>query len=340
MDWDDGEFRVSEVTTYSVVANIGTYGRTFIIQSAKADKGELADSGANCCMTTNINLLSNIRQLKNPITIGLAVSNDGIVSSTSECTHIGDLSIKCDNGETFSTKCFYNPNASDTIISPQAVIDGSDEFVAWNQRGRKFGQPGQLNFVGPKGTKSITLQQHNGLYFISSTTYNIVDDNADIELDQPIPSCGEFTANKMETTSTQTNISHRPKKLAPRAKRFTPTTQSKVLEAETWYLRMGGCNEDQLDKLTQHAVGIPSKFEWHPFRFVDFKEQARVWKQPMGQDPNKVAERGRRFYMDYGFVRASNEDFDRPTKKKDRVIELFDGYSSYLFLDEDEGPSN
>jgi hypothetical protein len=103
---------------------------------------------------------------------------------------------------------------------------------------------------------------------------------------------------------------------------------------------MGGCNEDQLDKLTQHAVGIPSKFEWHPFRFVDFKEQARVWKQPMGQDPNKVAERGRRFYMDYGFVRASNEDFDRPTKKKDRVIELFDGYSSSLFLDEDEGPSN
>jgi hypothetical protein len=41
----------------------------------------------------------------------------------------------------------------------------------------------------------------------------------------------------------------------------------------------------------------------------------------VGRDPNKVAERGRRFYMDYGFVRASNEDFDRPTKKKDRVIE-------------------
>lgn len=32
----------------------------------------------------------------------------------------------------------------------------------------------------------------------------------------------------------------------------------------------------QLDLLPQHAVGIPTKFEWHPFRFVDFKEQARI----------------------------------------------------------------
>jgi hypothetical protein len=30
-------------------------------------------------------------------------------------------------------------DASDTIISPQAIVDGSDEFVEWNQSGRKFG---------------------------------------------------------------------------------------------------------------------------------------------------------------------------------------------------------
>lgn len=64
--------------------------------------------------------------------------------------------------------------------------------------------------------------------------------------------------------------------------------------------------------------------------FIDFKEQARIRKQPAGRDPNKVADRGRHFYMDYGFVRALNEDFDQPTKKKDRVVESFDGYSSYL----------
>jgi hypothetical protein len=83
-DWDDDKCRVSEVTTYSVVADIGAYGRAFVVQLAKADRGDLADLGANCCMTANINLLTNIHPLKNPITIGLAVSNDGIISSTSE----------------------------------------------------------------------------------------------------------------------------------------------------------------------------------------------------------------------------------------------------------------
>jgi hypothetical protein len=95
---------------------------------------------------------------------------------------------------------------------------------------------------------------------------------------------------------------------------------------------MGGCNKDQLDKLTQHAVGIPAKFEWHPLWFIDFKEQTRARKQPVGRNPNTVSEQGRRFYMDYGFVRASNEDFDCPTKKKDRVVESLDGYSSYLLI--------
>jgi hypothetical protein len=94
----------------------------------------------------------------------------------------------------------------------------------------------------------------------------------------------------------------------------------------------GGCNETQLDQLPYNAVGIPSKFEWHPFRFIDFKEQARIRKQPAGRDPNKVSKRGQRFYMDFGFIRASNEDFSRPNVKTDRVIESFDGYNSYLLI--------
>lgn len=91
----------------------------------------------------------------------IAISNTCSVSSSSECTHIGDLMIKCDEGSTFTTTCFYNPNMSDTMISPQAIINESNDLTKWNQSGRKFGQPGQLNFIGPNGTKSITLQQYN-----------------------------------------------------------------------------------------------------------------------------------------------------------------------------------
>jgi hypothetical protein len=79
-----------------------------------------------------------------------------------------------------------------------------------------------------------------------------------------------------------------------------------------------------LERLSDNAIGIPKKFEWHPFRFINFKEQARIQRQPVGKDPIKVAKRGQQFYMD------SNEDFSRPRKDKDRVVESFYGYSSYL----------
>ena len=92
-DWDDDEVRVNEVATYSVIADIGTYGRTFTLNAAKVDRGDLADSGANCSMTANLSLLENVQKLKQPIIIGLAVSSDGSISSSSECTHIGELRI-------------------------------------------------------------------------------------------------------------------------------------------------------------------------------------------------------------------------------------------------------
>jgi hypothetical protein len=83
---------------------------------------------------------------------------------------------------------------------------------------------------------------------------------------------------------------------------------------------MGGCNETQLEQLSNNANGIPKHFEWHPFWFIDFKEQARMMKQPVGRDPIKASERGQQFYMDYRFIRASNKDFSCPSKDKDRLL--------------------
>jgi hypothetical protein len=36
--------------------------------------------------------------------------------------------------------------------------------------------------------------------------------------------------------------------------------------------------------------------------------------------------------MDFGVMRASASDYSRPDKSKDRVIQSFDGYSSYLLI--------
>lgn len=61
-DWDDDEVRVSEVMTYNVIADIGTYGKTFRLNSTQANRGDLANSGANCSMTANISLLENVKR--------------------------------------------------------------------------------------------------------------------------------------------------------------------------------------------------------------------------------------------------------------------------------------
>ncbi len=36
--------------------------------------------------------------------------------------------------------------------------------------------------------------------------------------------------------------------------------------------------------------------------------------------------------MDFGFMRASASDYSRPDKSKDRIVQSFDGYSSYLLI--------
>ena len=97
-------------------------------------------------------------------------------------------------------------------------------------------------------------------------------------------------------------------------------------------LRLGSPGEDQLDLLHGKVMGIPHGFQYHPFRFIDWKEEARVQKQAAGRAVECTSEVGRRFYMDFGFMRASSLDYTKPNTKLDRVVDLWDGYSSYLLI--------
>jgi hypothetical protein len=91
-------------------------------------------------------------------------------------------------------------------------------------------------------------------------------------------------------------------------------------------LRLGLSEEDQLTLLPGKATGIPSSFQFHPFWFLDWKEEARVQKQAAGKVFERTTEVGRRFYMDFGFMRASTLYYSRPKKANDRVISSWDGY--------------
>jgi len=123
----------------------------------------MADSGANCCMTNNWQLLENVTELPMPVQVGMALEHEDNPVDMAQCTYIGDLPIECDDGHIIRMKCFYNPCASDTIISPQAISDHSPQFMRWIQVGTKIGNPGILTFQGPNEMRHITLHQYYGL---------------------------------------------------------------------------------------------------------------------------------------------------------------------------------
>ncbi len=88
----------------------------------------------------------------------------------------------------------------------------------------------------------------------------------------------------------------------------------------------------QLDVLPQNITGLPFTFKYHPFRFVNFKEQARIRKQAAQRSAVRMQDRRQRFYMDFGFMRASTSDYSRRDKTKDWVVFSYDGFSSNLLI--------
>ncbi len=79
--------------------------------------------------------------------------------------------------------------------------------------------------------------------------------------------------------------------------RFSPTSKSKQVESEVWLLCLGSPGVHQLDVLPGNVTGLPLVFEYHPFRFIDFKEQARIWKQAA----QCTTDRGSQALFLYGF---------------------------------------
>jgi hypothetical protein len=123
-----------------------------------------------------------------------------------------------------------------------------------------------------------------------------------------------------------------PQLLPCRQPRFIPASCAQQLESKVWLLCLGSPGVTQINVLPQFATGLPSHFAYHPFCFVDFKEQACVWKQAAQCLVVRTTEWKWRFYMDFGFMRAFASDYSRPDKSKDHVVQSFDEYSSYLLI--------
>jgi hypothetical protein len=56
-------------------------------------------------------------------------------------------------------------------------------------------------------------------------------------------------------------------------------SKGKLVKLELWLLCLSSPSVQQLDKLPGNVTGTPPAFDYHPFRFIIFKEEAQVQKQ-------------------------------------------------------------
>jgi hypothetical protein len=152
----------------------------------------------------------------------------------------------------------------ETIISPEAIIAASNMLVHWTQEGHKGSDPGSIHFSSKSGLYSITLslEKRDGLYYCPTNTFTINRD----------PSCPAIPLIKRATTP--------PQPATPCcSRRYFPVMQDHMAEFEVWFLCIGCPSEDQLDLLLGNVTGIPPGFQYHPFQFIDWKEEAHIQKQ-------------------------------------------------------------
>ena len=81
--------------------------------------------------------------------------------------------------------------------------------------------------------------------------------------------------------------------------RFIPISKAKQVESEVWLLCLGSPGVHQLNMLPGWVTGIPLNFRYHPFHYIDHKEQALIKKRPAQQSAVRTLECKRRFYMDF-----------------------------------------
>jgi hypothetical protein len=87
-----------------------------------------------------------------------------------------------------------------------------------------------------------------------------------------------------------------------RNKEYCPVAYNCLNESELWMLCLGSPGEDPLDLMPSNVTGITPGFQYHPFWFLDWKEEAWVQKQTATKLAKRTLDIRWRFYMDFGFI--------------------------------------
>jgi hypothetical protein len=254
-----------------------------------------------------LNLKGGVRYVTLCPTLACTTPTTSVSADNNLCTLKGLISIPVVNGEPYFQPCYYCKSATETIISPEAILAENANLASWTQNGNRDATPGSITFRHNDGSESFTisLTKEEGLYYCDAQAQR--------------PGCFRLNAP-------------RPQPLARHHKKYHPVSRDHVTESEVWMLRFGSPGEDQLDLLPGRVTGIPAGFHYHPFRYIDWKEEARVQKQAAQRSAVRTTDIKRRFYMDFGFMHASTSTYGRPNKADDRIVLSHDSFSAYLLV--------
>ena len=248
--------------------------------------GQLIDSGGNFNMCHDLSLLVNARPIE-PFTINMAAKEG---ASTSRCTHRGDFSIPMSDGSVFYTTMFFNPSASDTILSPEYIcLNSRGYLVRWVQEGGPHLPDGAVSFYDTYGKVVIRLKltRRHGLYYTTTSAIAVDDayipasregntfacyhtelDDDDASWDMPSLASGDSSvaSDNSDDIPLAPSVVFRDMHKPPHARaspqpppataKSTPPLHTHI-DADLWQARLGHCSEWQLRVLPHAVTGTP-----------------------------------------------------------------------------------
>lgn len=140
------------------------------------DNPSLMDGGANICITGILSLLVDVENIP-PLPISVATSFNS-VSLDDCCTKKGLIPLTLSDGSVYYQLCYSCKNATETIISPEAIVAASDTLVHWTQEGHRGDAPGSIRFSSDSGLYSIklNLEKRDGLYYCPTDVFTVGSD--------------------------------------------------------------------------------------------------------------------------------------------------------------------
>ena len=188
-----------------------------------------SDSGANCNLTNDLDLLTDVHDTPDNILATCNTNDESNIISNKA----GYILFRDDTGHVIRTKVYYSTDSDGTVLSPTAITkQNKDRFDGWIQYTNNDSKAGKVVLTGRSGYSNLTFHTFgtNDLWYH--------DPNEVI-----------ITKSTNNSTVQHDSITTTP---------FLHINRlSDAASYELWHQRMGHFGQRCLQTLHQHTIGVP-----------------------------------------------------------------------------------